>query len=311
MGTQQLTLPGEIVKKHNELVRSKIDIDSVQGSKILACLIACINNNDIEFKNIYRIAVKDVLPDLGGGSYRQIKNICTELRKSGVDFEMRDPSGEPDFITVSFFSRIEYRKGIIEARFNTSDPLIANCLLNLRDNFTKYNLIDYLKLPSIYSQRLFEILKSWNNMPEVIIKIDKLHQMLNTPPSFRSNFKALRIYVLEKAHKDITEKTSFRFEWEPVKVGRSVEKIRFIFSGGKRAIAEKVISDAKEEKRRRLQAQRIHRAVECAKAKHGDCRTMDNKPIVCKVCRQFGLAEDILRNGGKQFDPYSGMERLP
>lgn len=27
MGVQQLTLPGEIVKKHNEFVRSKIDID--------------------------------------------------------------------------------------------------------------------------------------------------------------------------------------------------------------------------------------------------------------------------------------------
>lgn len=295
MGTQQLTLPGEIVKKHNELVRSKIDIDSVQGSKVLACLIACINNNDIEFKSIYRIDVKDVLPDLGGGSYRQIKNICIELRKSGVDFEIRDPSGEPDFITVSFFSRIEYRKGIIEARFNTSDPLIANCLLNLRDNFTKYNLIDYLRLPSIYSQRLFEILKSWNKMPEVIIKIDKLHQMLNTPPSFRSNFKALRIYVLEKAHKDITEKTLFRFEWDPIKAGRSVEAIRFVFSAKRQALTQEVQEDAKEDKRRRLQAQRMRRALECAKAKQGDCSVMDNKPIVCKACRQFGFCEELRR----------------
>lgn len=295
MGTQQLTLPGEIVKKHNELVRSKIDINSVQGSKILACLIACINNNDIEFKNIYRIAVKDVLPDLGGGSYRQIKNICTELRKSGVDFEIRDPSGEPAFITVSFFSRIEYRKGIIEARFNTSDPLIANCLLNLRDNFTKYNLIDYLRLPSIYSQRLFEILKSWNKTPEVIIKIDKLHQIMNTPPSFRANFTEFRRWVLEKAYKDITEKTPFRFEWEPIKAGRSVEAIRFIFSAKRQALAQEVQEDAKEDKRRRLQAQRMRRALECAKVKQGDCRVMDNKPVVCKTCRQFGFCEELRR----------------
>lgn len=295
MGMQQLILPGEIVKKHNELVRSKIDIDSVQGSKILACLIACINNNDIEFKSIYRIAVKDVLPDLGGGSYRQIKNICTELRKSGVDFEIRDPSGEPAFITVSFFSRIEYCKGIIEARFNTSDPLIANCLLNLRDNFTKYNLIDYLRLPSIYSQRLFEILKSWNNMPEVIIKIDKLHQMMNTPPSFRANFTEFRRWVLEKAHKDITEKTPFRFEWGPIKAGRSVEAIHFIFSAKRQALAREVQEDAKEDKRRRLQAQRMRRALECAKAKQGDCSVMDNKPIVCKACRQFGFCEELRR----------------
>lgn len=66
-----------------------------------------------------------------------------------------------------------------------------------------------------------------------------------------------------------------------------------------KALAQKEQEKAKEEKRRRLQAQRMHRALECAKLKQGDCRTMDNKPIVCKVCRQFGLAEDILRNGRK------------
>ena len=163
MATQQLTLPGEIVKKHNELVRSKIDISSVQGSKILASLIACISTDDTKFKDAYRIAVKDFLPDLGGGNYKQIKSICTELRKSGVTFEIKDPDNEPYFITISFFSRIEYRKGIIEARFNTSDPILENCLINLQNQFTKYNLIEYLKLPSIYSQRLFEILKSWIN----------------------------------------------------------------------------------------------------------------------------------------------------
>lgn len=299
MGMQQLILRGELVKKHNELVRSKIDIGSVQGSKVLACLIACINNNDIEFKSIYRIAVKDVLSDLGGGSYRQIKNICTELRRSGVDFEIKDPSGEPAFITVSFFSRIEYRKGIIEARFNTSDPLIANCLLNLRDNFTNYNLIEYLALPSLYSQRLFEILKSWSGLPEIVIPIAELHRLLNTPPSFRANFKALRVYVLEKAHKDIFAHTSFRYKWEPVKVGRSVEKIRFIFAEKRLPLAQKEQNSAKEEKRRRLENQRFIRAVECAKAKGGDCSVMDNSTrIVCKLCREKEICSSIrLRPG--------------
>ena len=98
---------------------------------------------------------------------------------------------------------------------------------------------------------------------------------------------------MDKAHKDITEKTSFRFEWEPVKVGRSVEKIRFIFSGGKKALAQKEQKKAKEEKRQRLTNQRFIRAVECAKAKGGDCRTMDNVRIVCKLCREKGICESL------------------
>lgn len=71
-----------------------------------------------------------------------------------------------------------------------------------------------------------------------------------------------------------------------MKVGRSVEKIRFIFSGGKKALAQKEQKKAKEEKRQRLTNQRFIRAVECAKAKGGDCRTMDNVRIVCKLCRE-------------------------
>ena len=297
MATQQLTLPGEIVKKHNELVRSKIDISSVQGSKILASLIACISTDDTKFKDAYRIAVKDFLPDLGGGNYKQIKSICTELRKSGVTFEIKDPDNEPYFITISFFSRIEYRKGIIEARFNTSDPILENCLINLQNQFTKYNLIEYLKLPSIYSQRIFEILKSWINSKtgEIIITIAKLHQMLNTPPSFQADFRPFRKYVLEKAHKDIIENTSLRFEWEPIKEGKSVDKIRFVFNARRVATTEKVKSDSKEEKRQRLADQRLLRAIACAKKKNGVCSVEDNVRIVCRICAKFRCCESMQR----------------
>ncbi len=293
MAGQQLTLPGEVVKKDNELIRSKIDIESVQSSKILACLIACINKDDTAFKNSYRIEAKDILSHYGGKDYTRIKNLCLELRKAGVSFEFKDDAGEPVFITVSFFSRVEYKKGIIEAKFNSQDPLISDCLLGLKSKFTEYNLIEYLKLPSIYSQRIFEILKSWSNLPEVIIRIDKLHHMLNTPISFKSDFRQFRTRVLEKAYKDIHEKTDLRFEWEPIKAGKSVESIRFTFGPGRRALAEAEKAKAKEDKARRLLLQRMHRAIDCAKAKNGDCRVRDNKPIVCKVCRQENICASL------------------
>ena len=74
---------------------------------------------------------------------------------------------------------------------------------------------------------MFEFLKSWSGKPEINISILELHELLNTPISFRKDFRQFRTRVLEKAHKDITTHTSFRYEWEPVKAGRSVEAIRF------------------------------------------------------------------------------------
>ena len=289
MAVQQLTLPGTVVKKRNELIRSRINISNVDASRILANLIACVRHDDKQFKDTYRVPVKDFMSDLGGKSYSNIKAMCRELAKATAEIEEPDPDGpHPIFRIYTFFSSISYRKGVVEARFNQEmQPL----LLDLQECFTKYNLIDYLKLPSIYSQRLFEILKSWANVKsgEKTLSVEELHRLLDTPPSFRADFKAFRVRVLEKAHKDIHEKTSLRFEWEPVKVGRSVEEIRFSFGPGRRAIAEAELQKVKEAKRRRLQKQRLLKAVECSKSKGGECITQDNKRLVCKVCRELDV----------------------
>ena len=291
MAMQQLTLPGELVKKHNELVRSKINISNVYGSRILANLIACVRHDDTEFKDTYRVKVKDFMTDTSGRGYTNIKAVCRELAKATAEIEEPDPDGPHPYLRLyTFFSSITYRKGVIEARFNWEmKPL----LLDLRRCFTQYNLMEYLTLPSLYSQRLFEILKSWANAPEVVLSIGELHRLLDSPASFRADFRQFRTRVIEKAHKDIHEKTSLRFEWEPVKAGRSVEAIRFLFAPGRKAIAEAETKKALEEKRRRLQNQRVIKALECAKAKGGECDTQDNKRLVCKMCLQFQFCEEL------------------
>jgi plasmid replication initiation protein len=259
----------------------------------LAHLVACIRTDDEKLQQAYSVAAKDIIPYIGGENYKRIKGTCKELAAAFAETEEPDPDGpHPIFTAQPFFTRIRYKKGVITATFN---PFMQPYLLELKGCFTVYNLTEYLSLPSLYSQRIFEITKSLANSKdgEAIISMADLHRFLDSPKSFQANFKDFRRFVLEKAHKDITEKTSFRFEWEPVKVGRSVEKIRFIFSGGKKALAQKEQKKAKEEKRQRLTNQRFIRAVECAKAKGGDCRTMDNVRIVCKLCREKGICESL------------------
>lgn len=304
MAMQQLTLPGEIVKKHNELVRSKINISSKTASRILACLVACIRHDDKQFKEAYSVPLKDYLPnDEGGMLYKQARTACKELVGATVETEWPDPDnldGDPILHLMPFFTSIKYRKGNVEAKFNAE---MSGLLLELRERFTQYNLMEYLSLPSSYSQRLFEIIKSWSNAPEVVLSVAELHHLLDTPTSFRADFREFRRWVLEKAHKDIHAKTSLRFEWEPVKAGRTVEAIRFLFAPGRKALAEAETKKAKEEKQRRLQGQRIHLALECAKGKKGECVTQDNKRLVCKMCVHFNFCNDLRRNGGKPFAP--------
>lgn len=293
MGKEELSTPGSLVKKSNSIIRTRLTVKSVEASRILAHLIACIHTEDTTLEQTYRVPAKDILPYTGGGDYRHIKATCRELVAAFAETEEPDPDGpHPIFTAQPFFTHVRYRKGIITATFN---PLMRPYLLELKGCFTTYNLTEYLSLPSLYSQRIFEITKSLGNLKEgeAIVAMVDLHRFLDTPKSFQSDFGQFRRRVLDKAHKDITEKTSFRFEWEPVKVGRSVEKIRFIFNGVKKAVAQKEQEKAKEEKRRRLANQRFLRAVECAKIKGGDCRVMDNVRIVCKLCREKDICSSI------------------
>lgn len=289
MADSQLSLPGQIVKKDNRLIRTRISVDSVDAGRILANLISCIRTNDKTVQDAYSVAAKDFLTIHGGEQYRRIKSLCRELAKATAEVEEPDPDADaehPIFTVCPFFSRIQYRKGIVTAVFN---PVMAPYLLQLKACFTQYNLIEYLKLPSIYSQRIFEILKSWQNIPEIIISVPELHKMLNTPDSFRSDFCLFRRFVLEKSHKDISDKTEFRYEWEPIKVGRSVEKIRFTFGTRKCALAEAEKEKAKQEKQSRLRTSRFLRAMKCFQAKGQDCREQTEKRIVCKLCREMGI----------------------
>lgn len=298
MAKEELSIPGTLVKKSNAIIRTRITVKSVEASRILAHLVACIRTDDEKLKEAYSVPAKDIIPYIGGENYKRIKATCKELAEAIAETEEPDPDGpHPIYRARPFFTDIRYRKGIITANFN---PLMGPFLLNLKKCFTTYNLTEYLSLPSLYSQRIFEITKSLANSKdgEAIISMADLHRFLSTPPSFQTNFKEFRRRVLEKAHKDITEKTSLKYEWEPVKVGRSVEKIRFIFSGGRKALALKELEAAKEEKRRRLTNARFLRAVECAKAKGGDCRVMDNIRIVCKLCREKNICASILGSKG-------------
>ena len=284
MGVQQLSLPGEVVKKHNELVRSRLGITNVQAARILAFLIAQIDPDTKDFSKPYIIEIKNFLPNDSGKSYAEIKSICRDLAKAFAEFEMEAHDGDLVLVEFPFFSRLIYKKGKLEAIFN---DVMRGSLLELKGQFTRYNLIDYLKLPSIYSQRVFEILKSWDDRPEITITLDSLHKTLNTPTSFRGNFKEFRRRVLEKSHRDITEKTDLYYEWEPLKQGRAVVAVRFIF-GKKRAIAiSKVKETEKQEKKSKQNNKDFLAALACRKERGPACDGGRQKESVCELCKRI------------------------
>lgn len=292
MTPKQLPLPGELIKKSNAIARAQWKPESVWEPRIVALVASKVREDDEDFFT-YRIPVAELTmvskENLSGNQYEEIKKSIIHLSKASIRIQGNKPK---NFRQYGIFAMCGYEDGCLIAGFH---PDLKPHFLNLKAQFTAYNLFDYLSLPSSYSQHLFEILKSWSNLPEVIISVAELHETLNTPPSFRKDFKAFRTRVLEKAHKDIHAKTNFRFEWEAVKSGRSVETIRFLFAPGRKTIAEAETQKAKEQKHRHLQNQRFIKAVKCAEAKGGKCETLDNQRLVCKLCLRMEFCKEMRR----------------
>ena len=285
MATKQLTLPGELVKKSNEFVRSRLKLDSATAGKIFTSIIACIRPEDKDFKDYHIPASALFQPgDKGGRSYSLIRKALKTITSYVVEMDLSEGI-EPDYVMYPLFAKALYKNGIITAQVH---PDLKPHFINLA-RFTQCNLLDYLVLSSTYSQRLFEILNSYEKTcPAIKISLEQLHFMLDVTESLKQDFAQFRRRVLEQAHKEITQKTRLEYEWAPIKQGRTVVSIHFIFS-------KKVLEERKKEEQQKWSQQQrkyIKPALDCAKEMRqnfveGKCPKEKKKTIKCRLCKQI------------------------
>ena len=279
-----------IVKKSNALIRGQWTIESVWEPRLVALLASKIHVNDEDFK-VYEFPVSDVLGhEYGGENLKELSNVVDRVMSRVVTIHDKDGRGWTKF---NMFYRCRYRAkdGILELGFH---PDLRPQYLNLKERFTQYSLAEFMALPSIYSQRIYEILKSWSSEDDATIDIDKLHNMLDTPLSLRRNFKDFRIRVLEKAHSDITERegSSLLYEWEPVRKGaRKVTAVRFIFRRSlEDLMPKKTVSDHEK-----LQ-KNSNACWEKKNSSGSPCEKPDMRKKMCKFCAERGRMRIALNN---------------
>lgn len=298
MANKQLTLPGSIVKKSNAIARAIWKPLSIWEARIVAHVAAKVKVTDKDFET-YTIPLAEIgaqLEEKGGTQYKDIVRGIDNLFKA--DIKIRDESKPKNFRQYSIFSMCGYEDGCIVARF---DPDLKQHFLNLQNNFTAYSLFEYLSLPSIYSQKLYELLVSWSSIPHYDMTLQMLHEFLSVPASFK-DYRNFRRRVLDKAFDDIHDKTDLVYEWEPIKKGCEVVAIRFTFDK-KRILAAR--EAAKEAKQKRLSKERnkyFQIASDCAKEKvrsEGSCTKQNNKKKACTMCQELDFVASYMKKKAK------------
>lgn len=175
-----------------------------------------------------------------GKNYRDLKSALQGLRDYSMWVELEDGSEQ----TLSWLSSVNIRtkSGTVKVKI---DDLMQPYLLHLRSHFTSFELYYSLALKSKYSIRLYELLKSYENLGEKHIELSRLKRLLDTENYSRwFNFKAK---VLEQARKEINSLTDIEFSYQTETKGKAVVGVTFQIST-KTAVQERLDTWSEAEK---------------------------------------------------------------
>lgn len=272
MAQRQLPLPGPVVKKSNALARASWAVKSIYEPRLVALVASRVRVDDKDFQD-YEIPLSELIGGASDGRTRQLLSDVVDGLLGRV-LTLPRPNG---WAKCNVFSHVEFdgKAGLIRARF---DPALKPHYLNLKSHFTEYALMEFLLLPSTYSQRLFEVLKSWDGIPEAVLTLAELFTMLDVPQTLQ-RYPDFRRKVLEKAHKDITGKTGLRYAWEPIKQGRAVSAIRFTFGARSTQLSAK-----KDQAKRSKDNDLFKKAVACSQSVES-CTPKKTKQ--CELCQRL------------------------
>ncbi|WP_170299815.1 replication initiation protein [Desulfobacter hydrogenophilus] len=272
-----------MVCKSNALCRASWSPDSIWESRLVALIATQVREDDEDFKG-YWVPVSDIINAAEIKKNGKVYKALDELtdKAMGRVIKIKESWGWNKYTLFSTCKFIKKDNAVILG----FHPDLKPHYLALKKHFTKYALAEFLALPSTYSQRVYEILRSWDERDATKLSMEDLHEILCTPPSMRKNFGEFKRRVLDKALKDIEEKTPLRWRYEPIKKGRKVIAVRFFFGKKSRAKAESKAKKASQQKQSKTNNALFLAAVQCA-ADHPDgCGQLRGTKNCCKICME-------------------------
>lgn len=215
-----------IVTKSNDLVRGEISkVDSILFGRLMNIFISQIHRDDKDFHD-YTLPMIALMPDgqRGGHYYKDIEKHAKQWLKvvitMGID--------KDHIVHYPLFSKIDINRKTNQITVNIHRDLKPH-LLELKQKFTQFALQEYMRLSTVKTQRLFELLSSWRDKMRFTIAIEELYDFLDCEEYMRKNSKEFRVRVLEPSHKEILEHTSLYYDWSLEKTGRKVTAVTFNF----------------------------------------------------------------------------------
>ena len=212
------------VTKSNELIESTYKL-SLQEQRILLVMASKVQPSDETLKT-YRFRARDFIEIIGNskktGFYSYLREIVNGLQTKVLTIKKDGKQRNYSWVITSIY---EDNEGYITLQFH---PELKGFFLELKDKFTSYQLENVVRLNSVYSIRIYELLKQYERIRKRKLTLMELRTFLGIEPTKYKQYGHLKSKVLLVAQKEVNNNTDINFEFNEIKTGRKVTSIEFI-----------------------------------------------------------------------------------
>lgn len=220
-----------VIKKDHELVRRAINKFNKKQNQLMAILLGKYVHTKDKYCIDAEVSIDEFrqimeLKSDGTNNYKRIKAAVESFAENSSVGIYIEENGKGKWIWRPYFSEIILDDTMVKFKWN---PAMYSDLLEFKNQWTGYLANDYLKLSSVYSQNLYEQMKSYQNMPkkpQITFTVADLHRIMQTQSvKTYKVFNQFKTRCIARAVDDINEKTDIFIEYETVKDNKDSRKV--------------------------------------------------------------------------------------
>ena len=211
------------IVESNTLLEARHSFNLVE-LKMLLMVIAKIKKEDKDFTpyRIYASEFRDLSAVKGHHAYyKYLLKTSRALRRKEIVIQT-----EKGHLITGYFSDIELYKNDGYMDFYIS-PKMLPYLLQLKREFTVYDIRNVINCKSVHSIRLYQLLKQYEKIGQRAITLKVLKFTLGLDPDQYPRWNNFRARILEISRKELKKHSDIYFEYETKRLGRKVDKVIF------------------------------------------------------------------------------------
>ena len=217
----------DIVVKSNDLIEASYRL-SLNEQRLILYMASKIKKDDSDFR-IVKVAVKEFADTFGldyKNIYKEMRKVTKSLTSKSISIKSHKSDKSDGYLHIAWLSSAEYINGTLELEFSEK---MKPHLLELKNNFSQYALGEFVRFTSVYSIRLYQILKRYVGFRDgsKYYLLEDLRRILELEKKY-PKYSNLKRRVIQAAIDEINDVSDINVRSYEDKEGKKVKGIKFV-----------------------------------------------------------------------------------